>query len=479
MRHLPVSRRALLGGGVALGTAALLAGCGTETAPAGARLLRPGDPGYDAAVSSFNLNQIPRPGTVVQARTADDVRTAVGDAAARRAPVGVLATGHQPSSPIGEDAVLITTRAMRGVTINAGRRVARVEAGALWGHTLTAALQQQLVPLHGSTGTVGVVGYTLGGGLSPLLGRVHGYAADHVLAIDVVGADGELRTVTASSDPELFFGLRGGKSNFGIVTAMEFGLFPVPPLYGGAIMFDGADGARVLHTYREWVRTVPETMSSSVALLRLPDLPQVPEPLRGKLVANVRIAFTGPASEAAALIAPLRAAATPLRDQVAQMPWSGYAAIHSDPTSPTPAYERTALLRDLSEDAVDALLAAAGPDAPAPVTAVEIRHLGGALARPPQAESAVSHRDAAFTLFIAGVGGPEQAGSLKEAAAGIVRAMQPWSTGGMYVNFMNTDDTSPESVRQAYRPEVYGRLLALKKRVDPDNMFRLNHNIVD
>ncbi|MDR7276728.1 FAD-binding oxidoreductase [Catenuloplanes atrovinosus] len=479
--RIPTSRRTVLGAGAAAGAAVLLAPGAAEAgtragAPAG-RVLRPGDTGYDAEVSPFNLNQIPRPGVVFAAAGADDVRAAVRYAAVRRAPVGVLATGHQPSVPIGPDAVLVSTRAMRGVTIDPRRRVARVQAGALWSDVVDRALEHGLAPLNGSTPTVGVVGYTLGGGLSPTLGRKHGYAADHVRAIDLVSADGRLRTVTARSDAELFFGLRGGKSNFGLVTALEFGLFPVPTMYGGAIMVDGRDAARLLHAYRAWVRRVPDAMSSSVALLRLPDVPQVPAPLRGKLVASLRIAYAGRADTGEALVRPLRAVATPLSDTVAEMPYAAYPAIHSDPTTPTSAYERTGLLRTLDADAVDALIAAVGPDARTPIAAVEIRHLGGALARQPRYPSAISHRDAAFTLFVAGIGGPAEAPVIRRAAADVIRRMRPWSTGGMYLNFMNTDDVSADSVRAAYRPDVHRRLVALKRRVDPHNTFRLNHNI--
>ncbi|GAB7037153.1 MULTISPECIES: FAD-binding oxidoreductase [Catenuloplanes] len=489
-----LSRRAVLGAGVTVGATAAIAAVAPGTAvagpgratpfgrgdlPTGVRgaVLLPGDPGYDAAVSPFNLNQIPRPGVVFAAAAATDVQAAVRFAAGRRAPAGVLATGHQPSVPIGPDAVLVSTRAMRGVHIDPRRRTARVEAGALWDDVVTASLKHGLAPLNGSTGTVGVVGYTLGGGLSPTIGRKYGYAADHVRGIDLVSADGRLRTVTAQSDRELFFGLRGGKSNFGIVTALEFDLFPVTTLYGGAIIFDGRDAGRLLHAYRRWVRTVPDAMSSSVALLRLPDLPQVPTALRGKLVASLRISYTGRPDTGAALVRPLRAVAVPMIDSVAEMPYAAFPAIHGDPTTPTPAYERTGLLRELGADTVDALLSIAGPGRDVPLAAVEIRHLGGALARPPRHPNAVSHRDAAFTLFMAGVGGPEAAPVIRKAAADVVRVLRPWSTGGMYVNFMNTDDTSDRSVRSAYRPDVYRRLEALKRRVDPRNTFRLNHNI--
>ncbi|GIJ12285.1 FAD-binding oxidoreductase [Micromonospora andamanensis] len=488
-----VDRRRVLGLGAAVGATTALGGLATAS-PASARgagrpsgfarpkgldgrALLPGEPGYADEIAPFNLAQVPSPGLVIAAASAHDVRIAVNLAARRRAPIAVLATGHQHSVPIGRDAVVVTTRALRGVTVDPRRRVARAQAGALSGDVLDATLPLGLTPVNGSTPIVGIVGYTLGGGLSPTLGRRYGYAADHVRSFDLVTADGRLRRVTPHSDPELFFGVRGGKSNFGLVTAIEFDLFPAPDFYGGSIIFDGQDAARLLHAYRRWVCTVPDAMSSSVALMRLPDAEAVPPPVRGKAVASLRICWTGRPDTGAALVRPLRAVATPLLDAVAQQPYAAFPAIHNDPVDPTPAYERTGLLRDLPGEAVDALIAVAGPEAPNPVTLVELRHLGGALSRAPRQPSAVAHRDAAFTLFTAGIAAPQDAAAVRRAQAGIIRRMSPWSTGGMYLNFMSADDSSTRNVADAYPEHVYRRLRRLKRRVDPQNLFRLNHNI--
>ncbi|GII52741.1 FAD-linked oxidase [Planotetraspora thailandica] len=500
MEHDPtarpsLNRRTLLGLGAAVGLTALLAACAPkETAQAGnspkpvfdraglptglkGSALLPGDPGYADEIKTYNLLMAPQPGVIIAAADASDVQAGVRLAAERGAPVAVLATGHQLSAPIGPDTVLITTRAMRGVTVDAQRRVARAEAGVRWGQVVDESVKVGLAPLNGSTPIVGVVGYTLGGGLSPTMGRAYGYAADHVRSVDVVTADGRLRTVTAETDPDLFFAVRGGKSNFGVVTAIEFDLFPVKTLYGGAIMFDGADAGKVLHAYREWVKTVPDEMSSSVALMRMPDVAAVPEPLRGKFVTSVRISYIGSPKSGAKLLGPLRGAAKPIIDAVHEMPYSDFATIHADPVDAAPIYERTGLLKELTAETVDELLAAAGPTASFPITMTEIRHLGGALGRQPAQPNAVSNRDAAFTLFVASVGTPADAAAIKKAEADIIRRMQPWSTGGMYLNFMAGEDVAPEAVQRAYQPDVYQRLVAVKRKVDPTNMFRLNHNI--
>jgi hypothetical protein len=463
-----VKRRALLG---VAGAASLAVAAPARANPADpAKIFRPGDPGYAAELKVFNLVQAPNPGLVYAATGPADIQHAVRKAARQCRPVAVLATGHQPSVPIGRDAILISTRAMRGVTVDAARRVARAEAGALWQDVIDKAAPAGLAPLNGSTGAVSVAGYTLGGGLSPTLGRRYGWAADHVRLIEVVTADGRLRAVTATSDPELFFGLRGGKSNFGVVTAIEFDLFPVTSYYGGSITFAGADAGRVLHAYRRWVLDLPDAMSSSVALMQVPNIDGFPPPLRGKAVVSLRVAYLGDPARGASLVRPMRDAATPILDAVAEKPYAAFGTIHADPVDPVPAYERTALLRELPAAAVDALVEVAGPS---PVTITEIRHLGGALARPPAVPNAVSSRDAAFTLFMAGIGGP----SLKAAEAAVIRRMEPWSTGGMYVNFMSIDESSRDAARNAYQPDVYLRLRKLKTRIDPLNIFRLNHNI--
>ncbi len=202
-------------------------------------VLLPGDAGYDDERAVFNLNHELVPAVIVVAQSASDVQAAVAFAAGQHRPVLVKTTGHQMVGT-ARGSVLISTHRMNGVTIDAVGRTAKVGAGAIWAEVVQKAAKAGLAPLNGSNPTVGVSGYTLGGGLSPTLGRAHGYAADHVRSLDVVTADGELRHVDAASEPELFWALRGGKGNFAVVTALEFDLFPVSRLYGGGIYFPGS-----------------------------------------------------------------------------------------------------------------------------------------------------------------------------------------------------------------------------------------------
>ncbi|WP_063790219.1 FAD-binding protein [Streptomyces sp. NRRL B-24085] len=437
-------------------------------------VLEPEDEGFAAECAPFNLAVTHRPRVVVGAVNSADVQAAVRFAAQRRLPVAVMATGHQ-ATLTADDAVLITTHRMTQVSVDPASRTARVAAGARWQQVIDAATPLGLAPLNGSSPLVGVIGYTLGGGLSPTMGRALGWAADHVTSMEVVTADGELRSVDAASEPDLFWALRGGKSNFGVVTGMEFALFPVEQLWAGGLFFDGADAEAVLHAYAEVTAGAPDDLSSSIALLRLPALPGVPEFLADRFAVHVRISCLGSPDEAARLVAPLRAAAPVLVDTLGPMPYASFAQIHNDPADPAPFMERTAMLHSLTAEAVGEILAAAGPAADCPVHFVELRHLGGALGR--AADNAVGHRDARFALWVVGVGAPDAFTAMNAYADELLQRMHPWSTGGKYLNFMAAQDTGASDVSAAYDEAAYHRLRSIKRRFDPDNLFRLNHNI--
>src|SRR3954468_16423586 len=261
-------------------------------ASVGGSVLLPGDAGYDDERAVWNLNHELVPAVIVVPDSAADVQAAVTFAAGQHRPVLVKTTGHQVVGP-AHGAVVISTHRMNDVAIDAAGRTARVGAGAIWSEVVKKAAKHGLAPLNGSNPTVGVSGYTLGGGLSPTLGRAHGYAADHVRSLDVVTADGELRHVDAASEPDLFWALRGGKGNSAVVTALEFDLFPVSRLYGGGIYFPGERMADVLRAWTAWHPSTPETMVTSFAVMRMPAVPEVAETLRGKFLASVRIAYNG------------------------------------------------------------------------------------------------------------------------------------------------------------------------------------------
>ncbi|CAM5662117.1 FAD-binding oxidoreductase OS=Streptomyces alboniger OX=132473 GN=CP975_11960 PE=3 SV=1 [Streptomyces alboniger] len=431
-------------------------------------VFRPGDAGYDEELAGFQTGFAARPALVVGARSADDVVAAVSYAAERGLPVGVQATGHGLPGA-SEGGVLISTRRMDGVRVDAGARTATVGAGVRWGRVVEAAAPHGLAPLNGSAPGVGAVSYTLGGGLG-ILAREFGYAADHVRSLRVVTADGVLRRVTATGDPELFWGLLGGGANLGVVTELETGLVPVARLFGGAIGFDGreTDPAALLSGYERWTRTLPDTLTSSVAALVYPDVPQLPPHLRGRYVISVRVAFTGPAAEGERLVAPLRELGPAVSDTLREMPYAESHTIHGDPDFPHAYYGDSVVLSGLDVPAAGELLALAGPGA-ASMHVVQLNHLGGALARP--AANAVPYRDAGWLVRVLSPLDGTDVASVREVHAtafGLLagRAM------GRSLNFAFGGGDRPEGL---YDPETRKRLAELKATYDPANLFRRNY----
>jgi FAD/FMN-containing dehydrogenase len=383
-------------------------------------------------------------------------------AAAHGLRVAVQCTGHGAAAGIDESVLLVSTARLDAVEVQPDG-TARAGAGARWQQVVDASVPHGYAPLNGSSLDVGVVGYITGGGLGPLA-RTFGFASDRVTAFDVVTADGTLRRATPSEEPELFWGLRGGKGSLGIVTAVEFGLVPVVSIYGGGAWFDGSDAAAVLETWRTWSAGLPEEATTSVALMQLPPLPGVPEPLAGRLTVAIRYAFTGDAAEGEALFAPVRAALTPVLDGVGVLPYAAIDAVHADPVDPLPFHERAALLADLPSQAVDALMRSAGPDSGSSLVMVEIRQLGGAVARPGQLPSAVSHRAAAYTLLCLGIAAPPVAANTAADCARVIDAAQPWATGGLLPNFGGGGVS-------AYDAETLTRLRGLIAAYDPSGLL--------
>jgi hypothetical protein len=435
----------------------------------------PGEEGYDAERAGWNTIVEHHPAMIVVATCPEDVAAAVRYAASAGLPVAVQATGHGPSVP-ADGAVLVNTRRMTELEVDPEAATARIGAGVKGGRLIEEAAPHGLAPLVGSTPDVGFVGYLTSGGL-PMLGRRYGFAADHVRALELVTADGELRRATAEEHPELFLAVHGGKGNFGVVTSVETELVPVTRLYGGGMFFDGAATREVLGGWLEWTASQPEEMaSSSLALRRFPDLPGVPDPVRGRFLVHVRVAFTGPAADGERLIRPLRALG-PVMDSVADFPYASIGDVHSDSAGPAPVRDRGILLRGLDDEAVERIAALAGPGADLPPGQVEIRHLGGALSRAPETPNAISHRDAAFGLNLGMLvlpGHKERVDGIQQA---LIDGLRSWDTGATLPNFLGSGATDPRRVRTAYSDADYGRLAAIKATHDPDNLFRVNHNI--
>ncbi|GAA0458872.1 FAD-linked oxidase [Paractinoplanes deccanensis] len=437
-------------------------------------VLLPGEPGYAAACATFNVLTPMTPAVVVDAAGPADVQAAVRFAAANGLAVAVKGGGHLQPLP-GDGAVLIVMDRMAGVTVDPAAATARVTGSARWGQVLDAAAEHGLAPLNGSTPTVGAIGYVLGGGQSPTLGRRYGYAGDHVTEFEVVTADGQLRVVDEIREPELFHALKGTRGNLGVVTRMDIGLLPIPTIYAGGLFFPGEQMTTLLPLWRDWAATLPENASTSVAVDRLPPAPDLPPHLRGAFLLHVRFAFIGPAEQGAALLAPIRAAGTAVDDSVAEVPYRDSATMHADPLTPLPYVDKGLGLSALTDETLAAFLGAVGPDSGCPLTTVEIRALGGALDRAPAVPDAVPSRGLPFQVFGVGAGGPDDLPRLTAALDRLVEALRPWQYDHQMANFMTVGG---DGLRRVYGPELYDRILAVKHKYDPDNLFRVNFTFV-
>lgn len=426
----------------------------------------PGEPGYERC-TPWNVAVQVAPAAVVFATQPHHVAEAVRFAGWHGLRVTVQATGHG-AVPIGQDTILVLTSAMTECVVDPDAHTARVAAGATWQQVIDAAAPYGLAPLCGSAITVGVVGYLTGGGVGPLARSV-GVSSDYVRSFDVVTGAGELLRVTPDAYPELFWGLRGGKATLGIVTEVEIDLLPIPEFYGGTLYFDGDQAPAVLRAWYGWCATLPENVNTSIALQHLPPLPGVPEPLAGRLTIAVRYAALDDFAEAATLLEPIRAAGTPVLDTVDVLPYAAIGSVHADPVDPMPVYEEQTLLRELTSEVVDILLAAAGPGSASVQTIVEVRMLGGVFARQAEHSSAFCHRNAAYAVTTIGVLAEPAAELVPAQARALGRALAPWSTGGLMPNFAPSAD--PARAARVYDDDTRHWLGALADHYDPDGVL--------
>ena len=406
-----------------------------------------GDDGYDQARQTWKGRADQRPALIAQACGPADVQAAVGWAGDHGMPVAVQSTGHG-THVAADDALLIKTSGMAGVLIDPDRRTARVGPGTRWGQVVDAAASLGLAPLSGSSPDVGVAGYTLGGGLG-WLSRTYGFAADSLLRVGLVTADGQLITASRDSHPELFWALRGGGGNFGIVTSLEFRLYPVATVYAGIAYFPFSRAADTLARYREWSASEPDELTTAVILLSKPAEPDMSGPMLA-----IRSLYAGPAHAAQRALRPLwDAAGTPVRDEMREMTFADVKGIPS--VTPRNFQMAADLPGPLSADLVTVV-----GDQSAPAVAVEVRHWGGAIANAGQDAGPAGHRDAPFSVVVDGP--PEALGSI-----------HGYPAGRSFLNFLHEADLT----ETAYTPANYRQLRDVKRAWDPGNVFGITHNI--
>jgi hypothetical protein len=439
----------------------------TALADSGIPVHLPGTDDYAALTRTSNLVKAIAPAGVVAVRDARDISRTLRVAAAAGVPVAVQGTGHGATETM-QDAILVSTVALDELTVHAQERWARVGAGVKWQAVLEACAPHGLAGLAGSSPDVGVVGYLTGGGLGPVA-RTHGLASDMVRAFDVVTGDGAVRRATATENPALFWGLRGGKGTLGIVTAVEIDLVEQAELYAGALWFDAAAARSVIRTWSVWSSLLPQAGTTSFAVMRLPDLPIFPEPLRSRTSVSVRFAWTGDPTEGAEMIQPLRALAQPLMDTVRVMPYEQIGDVHTDPVDPMPLHEQHSLLAEFGPEAAERLLELVGPDARTTLAAVEVRQLGGKVRDDRGVPSAFAFRDAGFSVFTLGVLIPEIAQSVVTDSARLHSGLAPWAVDGGLPNF--TDTAGPVWAARVFPPDVAQRLQRLSRVYDPDGVL--------
>ena len=434
-------------------------------------LVLPGDESWDEARQAWNLAVDQRPAAVALPETVDDVVAIVDFAREHGLRVAPQGTGHN-AGPLGwlDETILLKTSRMRRVEIDPESRRARVEAGVLWMEVTGPAAEHGLATLAGSSPDVGVVGYSLGGGIS-WLSRKLGLAANSVTAIELVTADGRHVRCDAEHEPELFWALRGGGGNFGVVTSIDFRLYPISEVYAGWLIFPIERAPEILTAWQRWTETVPDEMTSVGRILNIPPLPTVPEPLRGRSVAVIETIYIGDEAEAAELLAPLRALGAEI-DTHATIPVTGLQKLHMDPEEPVPGKGDGMMLDSLTPEAIMQITEIATPDSP--LLSVEVRHVGGELARTAPGSGVLGSLDAAYAMFAVGIPmSPQSAEGIERDISRLQRALARWDSGRMYLNFAE----HPRSGRSLFGEDGYARLRRVKTEVDPENVFHANHQV--
>ncbi len=441
-------------------------------------LLAPGDTGYDEARKVWNGAIDRRPALIARCRGAGDVVAALRLARERDLPVAVRGGGHGVAGlAVCDDGLVIDLSPMRAVEVDPARRSARAGAGVLWGELDAATQAHGLATVGGIVTHTGIAGLTLGGGIGWLMRR-HGATVDNLLAAEVVTADGEVVRAAEDESPELLWGLRGGGGNFGVVTSFEYRLHEVgPTVLAGPIYYDLEDAPEVLRFYRDYIAEAPDELTTIVNLRHAPPLAFLPVEVHGRPVVAVIACHAGSPSDGEEALAPLRRFGSPLFDAVAPRRYVDVQQLF-DASVPHGwhYYWKSWELPPLSDEAIDTLVEQAARITN-PRSYIIVFHLGGAVARVGEQDTAYAQRDAAHNVNINAVSladDPEPERHVAWAREAFA-ALEPFGTGRTYVNFLA--DEGQDRVRAAYGEEKYRRLVALKRVYDPDNVFRLNQNV--
>jgi FAD/FMN-containing dehydrogenase len=431
-------------------------------------VLVPGDEGFAAEATPFMLAATVHPDVVVGVANEADVQRAVLFASRNGLHVHTQATGHAAHGTLS-GGLLITTRRLDTVVIDPVAEVATIGAGVRWSAVIAAAGEHGLTAITGSSGSVGAIGYTLGGGLGPYA-RSHGFSSDFAVSFRMVTADGELKVASAIENPDLFWALRGGRAGFGVVTELTFALVPLAEIYGGSLFFAAEHIETVLTGWLDWCATADPEVSTSIAIIRFPPIEELPPPLRGATALALRFVHPGEIDEGSRLAEPLRALAPVLIDTLGAMPTTKIALVHNDPDQPAPAWVNGVMLTSADAEFAGAFLARFGADARPPVVSAELRHLGNRTAIDVEGGSAVGGRGNAFTLGLVGVLTPDvSAQSFDAFWAETLTSLAPWTSSQTTINFAG--HPSPARYPSCWPKDTFERLMSIAAEHDPQGIF--------
>ncbi|ADB50831.1 FAD-binding oxidoreductase [Conexibacter woesei] len=440
-------------------------------------LIRPGDAAYDEARAIWNGAHDRRPALIVRCAGTADVIRAIEFARSEDLLVAIRGGGHSiPGFSTVDDGIVIDLSPMRGIRVDPAARTARAQPGVTWAELDHETQAFGLAVTGGLVSSTGIAGFTLGGGIGWLM-RKHGLTCDNLIAADVVTADGQLVHASAVENEELFWGLRGGGGNFGVVTSFEYRLHPVgPTVLGGAIFYPGDRAEEILRFYREWVGSVPDELTTLVSLATAPPAPFLPEEWHGRRVVVIPALYAGPVQEGERAVRALRELGEPIADLLGPLPYSAQQSLLDALWGPgAHNYFKAGWMRGLDDAAIDTLVQH-HESVTSPTTEIHVHHMGGAVARVPAGSTAFGDRSAPFLLNIAAsTPTPDGFDAAVAWTQALHRAIEPALTGGTYVNFLSAE--GEERVQAAYGADTYTRLAALKEAYDPANVFRLNQNI--
>ncbi len=432
------------------------------------RLVGPEDADYDEARTVWNGMIDKRPAVIAECADASDVAVAVNFARENNLVVAVRGGGHNVAGHATcDDGIVIDLTPMKNVTVDIGRRTAVAEGGVTWGDYDKETQRHGLASPGGAISTTGIAGLTLGGGFG-WLSRSYGLACDNLISAEIVTANGEVLTASAEENPDLFWAIRGGGGNFGVVTRFEYRLQEVGELYAGLILYPRDRAGEFMRVYSEWTAKAPDEVASMAAFLHSPD---------GDPVVGAIVVYHGPKDEGERVIAPVRSLGSPALDDITPKPYTSVQQVLDDgfPRG-LRNYWKSTYLAELGEQCLDILVDHANR-APTTWCVVGLEHMmGGAVARVGEDDTAFANRDAIYSLLILGrTDDPAGDGAVRDWVRGLWKAVEPYSTGGVYVNYMGQDEA--ERIGEAYGTDHYARLAKIKSQYDPANLFRLNQNI--